>query len=342
MAKQNESLLIAAGALCQDEIVGIPESIGVIGHSKARRENLGFAESGGTISGLSSVIMGTVTHTRETLMANGVLVQVAVLSVLAAILMCMVFVYMRRRTHRETTVQISAPLKPFEAERQTPQTITMEMECETVPLNPRPPVVLHELPATSPEHPNQRILAGISENIRKSPIKPLPSFSPIQHPETPRDTEYVRIKKQIITPHGQVRFSILKDSIATNMLAVFRRACLDWKTPNDLISFLPPYLEPEAEILDNQLLLIGTPGHNEKLAIPIRSFGLDSSFRDCFDFITDGRTAKNTPAVLLTSDDDFEIVSRGVITQPVFLNPEPGHTEVTLVVESSAEALQNS
>jgi hypothetical protein len=193
----------------------------------------------------------------------------------------------------------------------------------------------------TPEGNNQRILAGISENIRRSVIKPVPTYSTNSQPEAQRDPEYVRVKKRIITPHGQVRFSILKDSISVNMLAIFRRAFLDWKTPYDLIAFLPPYLEPEAEIFNDQMLLIGTAGHNEKLAIPIRSFNLDSNVLDCFDFITDDRTATNTPAVLVVSDNEFEIVSKGVITQPVFLKPERDQTEVNFLVERYPQALQN-
>jgi len=191
------------------------------------------------------------------------------------------------------------------------------------------------------EDRRQRILEDISANIRKSLITPVPTYSPIQFPEAPRDSEYVRVKKQIITPHGQIRFSILKDSISLNMLAVFRRASLDWEKPEDLIGFLPSYLEPEVEILDDQVLLIGTPGHNEKLAIPIRSVDAESNYHNCFDFVSDVRTATNTPAVLRASDDDneLEVVSRGVITQPVFMNTVGRvHADVTLLARGLTEA----
>src|SRR5262249_51983418 len=115
----------------------------------------------------------------------------------------------------------------------------------------------------TPGDRNERILAGISENIRKSLEKrPVPQNSPLQFSEsTPRNTEYVRVKKEIITPHGQIRFSILKDWMSTNMLAIFRRASLDWRTPDDLVAFLPAYLKPEAGIINNEVLVIGTPGH---------------------------------------------------------------------------------
>ena len=73
----------------------------------------------------------------------------------------------------------------------------------------------------------------------------------------------------------------------------------------------------------------------------IRSFNLDSNVLDCFDFITNDRTATNTPAVLVITDDEIEIVSRGVITQPVFLKPERDQSEVTFLVERYPQALQN-
>jgi len=292
-------------------------------------------------------------------MANGM---IAVISVLAAVSICVLIVYKRHKARREPShnvtqtrravkaiqqvqipesrpvksVAIAAPQKPLEMEAaSTSSAANISSPPEDVKAS-----VAFQAQAT-PEGSNQRILAGISENIRKSVIKPVPTYSTVSQPETQRDPEYVRVKKRIITPHGQVRFSILKDAISVNMLAVFRRAFLDWKTPYDLIAFLPPYLEPEAEIFHDQLLLIGTAGHHEKLAIPIRSFNLDSNVLDCFDFITDDRTATNTPAVLVVSDDEIEIVSRGVITQPVFVKPERDPSEVKFLVERYPQALQN-
>jgi hypothetical protein len=300
--------------------------------------------------------------TKETLMANGFIVQIAVILALAAISIGLLFVYKRQRVRREPSrnamparlavkavpqvqisesrpvkfVPIAAPQKPLEMETAS---TSSEPNISSSPDVEKPSLAFES--QVTPEGSNQRILAGISENIRRSVIKPVPTYSTVSQPETQRDPEYVRVKKRIITPHGQVRFSILKDSISVNMLAVFRRAFLEWKTPYDLIAFLPPYLEPEAEIFHDQLLLIGTAGHHEKLAIPIRSFNLDSNVLDCFDFITDDRMATNTPAVLVVSDDEIEIVSRGVITQPVFVKPERDPSEVKFLVERYPQALQN-
>jgi hypothetical protein len=302
-------------------------------------------------------------------MANGVVVQIAVILALAAVSICLLLVFARQKARREPShnstetrvvfqhVQksesrpakpgpVAAPHKELKVEREEPRAHATESAGTSSEPNilSSPPVAEPSTAFQSqatPEGSNQRILAGISENLRKSVIKPVPAYSTISQPETQRDPEYVRVKKRIITPHGQVRFSILKDSISVNMLAVFRRAFLDWKTPQDLIAFLPPYLETEAEIFHDQLLLIGTSGHHEKLAIPIRSFNLDSNVLDCFDFISDDRTATNTPAVLVVSDDEIEIVSRGVITQPVFLKPERDLGEVKFLVERYPQALQN-
>jgi hypothetical protein len=309
--------------------------------------NLDLA-AGGTISVRLIDIIVTIRQ-EENSMANATVIQLAVLSFLAVTLLCLISVRMKRNARRarpNNVVQaqfvaekVNGRLE-LEVEPLPPQTITIELQStvsrESKPAGIAPSILLPMEPTAVPaaisaaikdvppvfaeQNPNQKILAGISENIRRSLIKPVPTYSPLQFPEKPRDTEYVRIKKKIITPHGQVRFSILKDSISANMLAVFRRACLEWKSPEDLISFLPPYLEPEAEILNGRLLLIGTPGHEEKLAIPIRSVDAESGFLDCFDFVSDAREATNTPAVVLSSDDAFKVVSRGVITQPTFVD----------------------
>ena len=196
------------------------------------------------------------------------------------------------------------------------------------------------------EDRREQILATISENIRKSlTTRQAVQSSPVPYSESKtRNTEYVRVKKEIITPHDQIRFSILKDWVSTNMLAIFRRASFDWKTPEDLVALLPEYLAAEAEILNGQVLLLGTYGHDEKLAVPIRALDEESSLRECFDFVTDLRIVTNTPAVLRTSDAEFEVVSRGVITRALFTNAiEQGQQwHMKLLVDRSPEELQKN
>jgi hypothetical protein len=299
-------------------------------------------------------------------MANGLVVLLSVSSVLVVVLSIYVFILYQKSNVRpgpsDTLAQpqpVASPLLPkvSEPEPQAARSISIETTGTNRPSSsavkiaansavPKTAVVRQTDQAVAiPDDRNQRILAGISENIRKSlATRPVPQHSPIPYSElTSRNTEYVRVKREIITPHGQIRFSILKDSISTNMLAVFRRASLEWKTPDDLIAFLPSYLEPEAEILNDEVLLIGTPGHNEKLAVPIRSVDSESSFHDCFDFVTDVGPAINTPAVLLPSETEFEVVSRGVILENVLMNAlERRQRKVQLIVEKPAEALQEA
>ena len=96
--------------------------------------------------------------------------------------------------------------------------------------------------------------------------------------------------------------------------------------------FVASYLEIDAEILNNEVLLLGTSGHNERLAVPIRHIDESSPLYSCFEFVNDTRTVTNTPAVLVPMDMDFQIVSRGTISQGAFTNLiEQAHAEVKLL-----------
>jgi hypothetical protein len=236
---------------------------------------------------------------------------------------------------------------PAAAIRQMPNMKSNEAAV-TVATSSAPPPVRIDFAglAASGEDRREKILATISQNIRKSlPARQPIQSSPMRYSEMKtRTTEYVRVKTDIITPHDQIRFSILKDNVTTNMLAIFRRASFEWHTPEDLIALLPAYLAPEAEILNGQVLLIGTHGCSEKLAVPIRSLDAESGLRECFDFVTDVHTVTNTPAVMRTSDTEFQLVSKGVITRALFTNAveqaEP--VEVKLLVDSSSEGFQQN
>jgi hypothetical protein len=309
-------------------------------------------------------------------MANAASVQFALILGAAVILTAVLVLFMRKKATAEpsgdanATVPIARPVvekpqsvrpKPAAVPRTEPDTAgqpARPVVVETavtlatarggsptpVAQAPLPPTVIEvHAVSRSRESRNERILAGISENIRKSlSARPVAEHS-VPAPETKtRSNEYVRVKREIITPHGNIRFSILKDWMTINMLAVLRRASLEWKTPDDLIGFLPAYLEPEADVLNNEVLVIGTPGHNERLAVPLRRLDAPSELRDCFDFVDDVRTATNTPAVLMFFDDDFEIVSKGVITQSAFTaaREQIQHTDIKLLVDGMPHALR--
>ena len=305
-------------------------------------------------------------------MANGFVGQFALLAVSIAVFIAALVMFLRRREQPELPRQ-APPVRPVVERSATvlPKSAPAVVAPKAVPEvhaladvdeprpriiaaqpeTPAPPLQSEAAPIAAPEvklapvvdllgglmsreDRNERILAGISENIRKSmQTRPVPNHSVIAYSDVkPRNTEYVRVKREIITPHGHIRFSILKDSMSMNMLAVFRRASQEWKTPEDLIAFLPSYLQVDAEILNNEVLVIGTEGHNEKLAVPIRHVDESSPLYGCFEFVSETHAATNTPAVLLPMDMNFEVVSRGIITQTVFTNLiEPAQAEVRLL-----------
>jgi hypothetical protein len=279
-------------------------------------------------------------------MPNGFVIQFLVLLVAIVIAVCGVY-FMRRKRMKQIEPEIEKPAgvvvqpkQPGPVAAPTPAIPAAQTArpVEKAPTAPPPtaasvvqkPVVVVQERDASEEERQARILAGISENIRKSmETRPVAPYSPMAYPDAkPRNPEYVRVKKEIITPHAQIRFSILKDWVQINMLAIFRRAALQWKSAEDLVAPVPAYLEAEVEIVNDQILLIGTRGCDEQLAIPIQAVDSASFLRDCFEFISDVRTAPNTPAVIVRSGANFEIVSKGVIAQSLL----PAKTNSALLV----------
>jgi hypothetical protein len=85
-----------------------------------------------------------------------------------------------------------------------------------------------------------------------------------------REHDPAVMRKGVLNEDPKLRFSVLRDWAEKNTLAILRRAALGWKSAEDLIGMIPPALEPEAEILDDVALLLGTRGHPDRLAIAIR------------------------------------------------------------------------
>ncbi len=284
-------------------------------------------------------------------MPNGLVIQFAVLSVAVVIVVVSLYFMRRRRiaapapVEAKKVVTAARPKQPQPIAAPKPVIAAAQPSTSPTPKAPTPsaiptppvvqkPVVVVQERDTSEEERQARILAGISENIRKSmETRPVAPYSPMSYQDSkPRNPEYVRVKKEIITPHAQIRFSILKDWVQINMLAIFRRAGLQWKSAEDLVAPVPAYLEAEVEIVNDQVLLIGTRGYDEQLAIPIQTLDSASGLRECFEFITDVRTAPNTPAVVLRSGDQFEIASKGIIAQSLL--PRSGTPHAGLEAEN--------
>jgi hypothetical protein len=75
---------------------------------------------------------------------------------------------------------------------------------------------------------------------------------------------------------------------------------------------MPDYLQAEAEVLEDQVLLIGTHGHSEKLAIPIRDIDPKCRFRQWFDISLDGPFAPEKPAVVARSNSSLDVSQKGI------------------------------
>jgi hypothetical protein len=78
------------------------------------------------------------------------------------------------------------------------------------------------------------------------------------------------MRKGVLSRDAPLRFSVLKDWVGKNSLAMIRRAEQDVKTPNDLIAMIPAVLEAEAVLVDERVLLISTRGHSEKFSLRLQ------------------------------------------------------------------------
>ncbi len=149
-------------------------------------------------------------------------------------------------------------------------------------------------------------LGAILENLSEA-LRALPTTREAPHEPHRETTDNSRLRRAALSQNVELRFSVLKEWISVNTIAILHRASRDWNTANDLIATVPPYLEPEAEVLNDSILLIGTRDHPGRLAIPLRELDASSSFRDWFD----GSASAHTPAVLTRSNGYFKLVSKG-------------------------------
>jgi len=147
-------------------------------------------------------------------------------------------------------------------------------------------------------------------------LEPRPQLSLVPPKPQPESRDYVRLRKEVIGQDAEIRFAVLKEWLSINMLAILRRACGEWKTASDLIAIVPAYFEAEAEIFNSDVLLIGTRGFPQQLAMPIRDIDAKSDLGRCFEFVTNGEHASNNPAVMLRTNGHFELVSKGTIAWP--------------------------
>jgi hypothetical protein len=155
----------------------------------------------------------------------------------------------------------------------------------------------------------ERQLATTLEAIRETPqtqhVHPRRSLA-----EKTSDSYDSRFRREFLQD-PEKRFSVLKDWLSINALAILHRASRTWKTAHDLIVNVPAYLQPEAELLEGCVLVIGTRNYPEKLALPLRQLQAASPFAAWFETSGSGRLSSNAPAVLMPVNGHFKLVEKG-------------------------------
>ena len=261
-----------------------------------------------------------------------VIFQFAALAVVASIGVCVVYaIFEMRRSYAEqrdrfvraiSTVEkfhklqpeIIALLRSVESDGHALQEIARQMASSLSGAADRQTALLEELRdyRGSQEQGLLKFIESVSERLRalsypQPPNAVLPSIS---EPK-PENGVYFRLRKEVVSREPQLRFSLLKDWISTNALAISYRVSRGWNTANDLIANIPPYLEAEAEIASGCVLVIGTREHAERLAIPIRDLDSSCDLTAWFETPPNGDRNRHIPAVLIRSNGQFELISKG-------------------------------
>jgi len=156
-----------------------------------------------------------------------------------------------------------------------------------------------------------KLLESISETLRAIP-QPQQSQQP-QSPQAVRhqNGDHSRFRREVLSQDPELRFSVLKEWMCVNALAIQHRASRHWNSARDLIANIPPYLEPLAEVLNDSVLLVGTRGHSEVLAVLLRPLDSSSEFSQWFNPATNGKTPHHIPAVLARSNGQFKLLAKG-------------------------------
>jgi len=149
------------------------------------------------------------------------------------------------------------------------------------------------------------VLANMSETL--SAIPPARQKSG----ESQRDNGLSKWRREVLSQDPALRFSVLWEWCSVNMLGILHRAARGWNSPNDLTANIPTYLEPEADVLNNSILVIGTRQHPEKLAIPLRPLEESSDFQSWFESMAENPSTAYVPALVMRSNGHFKLLARG-------------------------------
>src|SRR5262245_20920959 len=152
-----------------------------------------------------------------------------------------------------------------------------------------------------------KLFESLSETLRSIP-------QPQQPTERPRiqNGDHSRFRREVLSQDPELRFSVLKEWISVNALAIQHRASRHWNSARDLIATIPPYLEPIAEVLNDTVLLVGTRGHSEVLAVLLHQLDSSSEFSQWFSPASSGKTPHHIPAVLARSNGHLKLLAKGI------------------------------
>jgi len=110
------------------------------------------------------------------------------------------------------------------------------------------------------------IVESISDTIHALPL-------PRESADHDGQSHQSRFRRDTLRQDAKLRFSVLKDWLAINALALRQRASRTGCTVNDLIANIPADLQPVGEIINDSVLLAGTRGLAERVSIPLRGKG---------------------------------------------------------------------
>jgi hypothetical protein len=127
-----------------------------------------------------------------------------------------------------------------------------------------------------------------------------------------RRSEFVRVDRIALGNDERLRFSLLKDWVHLNSLAILHRASRPYSSASELIGAIPEYLQAEAEVLEDRVLLIGTHGYSQRLALPIRNIEPNDKFRQWFESSSEGPFSPEIPAVLARDNGSFDVSQKGI------------------------------
>jgi hypothetical protein len=182
-------------------------------------------------------------------------------------------------------------------------TTILESIRESLLSHPTPAVAESPAVAPPPESPPQLTVTE-SAITNQSHV---PALEP-----SADNTDHSRFRRAVLSENPELRFSVLKEWISINALAILHRASRGWNTANDLIANIPTYLLPEAALLNESILLIGTRDHSERLALLLRQIDSSSEFSNWFEPASNGSTITRVAAILTRSNGDWKLVAKGI------------------------------